>query len=220
MSALLEVDDLHVSFATEDGLVKAVDGISFNVQPGKALGVVGESGSGKTVSMLTVMGLTRAENTTISGSARFEGRDLLSLPTTDPSAGWLVPQSSRMEGRWTGSTVLARDFDGALYFREVHPGTGMVPNRAFTVLHAFGFFVDHLIVTALVLIASLVWLMTGLVRFVRRASRSIERYSFARPLDRNEGGESARVGSLSAVREPAVAVALGANVTDLDVGFI
>jgi peptide/nickel transport system ATP-binding protein len=81
--SLLEVDNLQVSFATEDGLVKAVDGISFNVEPGQALGIVGESGSGKSVSMLTVMGLTRARNSTISGSARFEGRDLLSMPGDD-----------------------------------------------------------------------------------------------------------------------------------------
>ena len=100
--------------------------------------------------------------------------DLLSLPTTDPSAGWLVPMSSRMEGRWTRSAVLARDFDGALYFRQVHPGTGMVPDGAFAVLRVFGFFVDHFIATALVVFANLVWLVMGLVRFVR-ASRPLSR---------------------------------------------
>jgi peptide/nickel transport system ATP-binding protein len=77
MAALLEVEDLRVRFATEDGVVKAVDGVSFSLESGQTLGVVGESGSGKSVSMLTVMGLTRAPNATISGSARFEGRDLL-----------------------------------------------------------------------------------------------------------------------------------------------
>jgi peptide/nickel transport system ATP-binding protein len=54
--------------------------VSVGVEPGKMLGVVGESGSGKSVSMLTVMGLTRADNATISGAARLEGRDLLHLP--------------------------------------------------------------------------------------------------------------------------------------------
>ena len=77
--------------------------------------------------------------------------------------------SSRMEGRWSRSAVLARDFDGALYVREVHPGTGMVPDGAFAVLRVFGFFVDHVIATALVVFASLVRLVMGLVRFVRRA---------------------------------------------------
>ena len=60
--ALLDVQDLRVRFATEDGVVKAVDGVSLSVDSGQMLGVVGESGSGKSVSMLTVMGLTRAEN--------------------------------------------------------------------------------------------------------------------------------------------------------------
>src|SRR5438876_1218285 len=81
--ALLEVEDLRVRFATEDGVVKAVDGVSFRVAPGRAVGIVGESGSGKSVSMLTVMGLTRAENSSISGAACFEGRDLLTLPGED-----------------------------------------------------------------------------------------------------------------------------------------
>jgi peptide/nickel transport system ATP-binding protein len=74
---LLEVEDLRVHFETEDGLVKAVDGISYTVDRGDTLGIVGESGSGKSVSSLTVMGLTRARNARISGSVRFNGQDLL-----------------------------------------------------------------------------------------------------------------------------------------------
>jgi peptide/nickel transport system ATP-binding protein len=74
---LLEVEDLRVHFETEDGLVKAVDGISYTVDRGQTLGIVGESGSGKSVSSLTVMGLTRARNARISGTVRFNGRDLL-----------------------------------------------------------------------------------------------------------------------------------------------
>jgi peptide/nickel transport system ATP-binding protein len=56
---LLQVEDLRVHFETEDGVVKAVDGISYSVDAGKALGIVGESGSGKSVSSMTVMGLER-----------------------------------------------------------------------------------------------------------------------------------------------------------------
>jgi peptide/nickel transport system ATP-binding protein len=74
---LLEVIDLRVHFETDDGLVKAVDGISYTVDRGQTLGIVGESGSGKSVSSLTVMGLTRARNARISGTVRFDGKDLL-----------------------------------------------------------------------------------------------------------------------------------------------
>jgi peptide/nickel transport system ATP-binding protein len=83
VSPLLEVDDLTVHFETEDGLVKAVDGVSFSVDNGKVLGIVGESGSGKSVSMLTVMGLSRSKNARISGAARFDGQDLIGASEED-----------------------------------------------------------------------------------------------------------------------------------------
>jgi len=76
---LLSVEDLRVRFATDDGIVHAVDGISYTVEAGHTLGIVGESGSGKTVSSLTTLGLTRAPNTTIEGRIMFGGRDLVSL---------------------------------------------------------------------------------------------------------------------------------------------
>src|SRR3954451_2225841 len=74
---LLEVENLQVHFETEDGLVKAVDGISYTVDRGQTFGIVGESGSGKSVSSLTMLGLTRARNARISGRVRFDGKDLL-----------------------------------------------------------------------------------------------------------------------------------------------
>jgi peptide/nickel transport system ATP-binding protein len=79
--ALLEVHDLHVSFGTPDGVVKAVRGVSYEVDTGQTLGIVGESGSGKSVSTQTIMGLTRGAR--ISGRALFEGRDLLTMQQKD-----------------------------------------------------------------------------------------------------------------------------------------
>jgi len=73
--ALLEVEDLHVSFRTADGIVQAVRGVSFHLEAGQTLGIVGESGSGKSVSTQTIMGLTRGAR--ISGRALFDGQDLL-----------------------------------------------------------------------------------------------------------------------------------------------
>ncbi len=82
--ALLEVNDLKVHFKTDDGIVQAVDGVSYSVDRGKALGIVGESGSGKSVSSLTVMGLTRfAGNAEITGSIVFDGQDLLESSDED-----------------------------------------------------------------------------------------------------------------------------------------
>ncbi len=75
--ALLRVEDLKVEFPTEDGIVHAVDGITYEVLPGKTLGIVGESGSGKTVSSLTTLGLTRRQGAQISGKIMFAGRDLV-----------------------------------------------------------------------------------------------------------------------------------------------
>jgi peptide/nickel transport system ATP-binding protein len=74
---LLEVCDLSVSFATREGEVRAVDGASFALGHGEVLAIVGESGSGKSVCAMTLMGLTRGPNTTISGRALFGGRDLI-----------------------------------------------------------------------------------------------------------------------------------------------
>jgi oligopeptide/dipeptide ABC transporter ATP-binding protein len=76
---LLEVRDLSVQFATEDGLVRAVDGVSFELDRGQVLGIVGESGSGKSVTAMTLMGLTRGVNARFGGSVTYKGRDLINL---------------------------------------------------------------------------------------------------------------------------------------------
>jgi peptide/nickel transport system ATP-binding protein len=81
---LLRVENLRVTYATEDGTVQAVDGISYELQRGCTLGIVGESGSGKTVAALSVLGLTRAEGATVSGRISFEGHgDLLALEESE-----------------------------------------------------------------------------------------------------------------------------------------
>ena len=76
---LLEVRDLRVSFRTEDGLVRAVDGVSFTLDAGQVLGIVGESGSGKSVTMMSIMRLIRDPNAIFEGEVIYKGRDLLKL---------------------------------------------------------------------------------------------------------------------------------------------
>jgi peptide/nickel transport system ATP-binding protein len=79
VSPLLEIADLQVRFATGDGIVRAVDGVSFSVEEGRTLGIVGESGSGKSVTGLTIMGLTRAGNAELDGQITFDGDDVLGM---------------------------------------------------------------------------------------------------------------------------------------------
>jgi oligopeptide/dipeptide ABC transporter ATP-binding protein len=76
---LLEIEDLKVHFTTDEGVVKAVDGLSLEVREGEMLGIVGESGSGKSVANMTILGLTRASNADITGRITFEGEDLLEM---------------------------------------------------------------------------------------------------------------------------------------------
>jgi peptide/nickel transport system ATP-binding protein len=77
---LLKVEDLAVSFATEEGMVQAVDGVSFQLGQGEVLAVVGESGSGKSVTAMTLMGLTRSPNARFSGEAHYKGTELIGAP--------------------------------------------------------------------------------------------------------------------------------------------
>ena len=77
---VLSIRDLAVEFRTEDGIVHAVDGISYDVFPGETLGIVGESGSGKSVSTLSILGLIpQPPGRIVSGTAMFKGKDLLTL---------------------------------------------------------------------------------------------------------------------------------------------
>ncbi len=76
---LLSVRDLTIEFSSREGVLRALDGISFDVHAGETLGVVGESGCGKTVTALTVLGLVPGAGRVVSGEVLFEGRDLLTL---------------------------------------------------------------------------------------------------------------------------------------------
>jgi peptide/nickel transport system ATP-binding protein len=74
---LLRVEGLKVQFATEDGIVRAVDGVDFALERGKVLGIVGESGCGKSVTSMTLLGLTRGPNARFEGQVLYRGQDLL-----------------------------------------------------------------------------------------------------------------------------------------------
>src|SRR6266404_4174660 len=76
---LLEVHDLKTYFRTDDGIVHAVDGVSFSVEKGETLAIVGESGCGKSVTCMTIMGLNNRRNTITEGTALFKDRDLLKI---------------------------------------------------------------------------------------------------------------------------------------------
>jgi len=84
---LLEVDDLHMHFFTRDGVVKAVDGVSFTLEAGHTLGVVGESGSGKSVTALSIMRLVpEPPGKVVQGDIRFKGESILAMPEKDQRA--------------------------------------------------------------------------------------------------------------------------------------
>jgi peptide/nickel transport system ATP-binding protein len=80
VSKFLEVNDLRIHFATDDGLVKAVDGLTFALEPGRTLGIVGESGSGKSVTSLGILGLHRGGNARVSGEVWLDGEELIGAP--------------------------------------------------------------------------------------------------------------------------------------------
>ena len=83
MAYLLEVDDLHTFFKTKKGIVKAVNGVSYRVEPGKTLGIVGESGSGKSVSAMSILKLLDGNGYINSGTITFKGRNLAECTIND-----------------------------------------------------------------------------------------------------------------------------------------
>ena len=103
MSPILTVKDLRVGFATEDGVVQAVDGVSFDLSPGEILAIVGESGCGKSVTAQTITGLTRAPNARITGSVDYRGKELNGLERQSAAR---CPRRSR--SRWSSRIRCAR----------------------------------------------------------------------------------------------------------------
>ncbi|MCU1379704.1 MAG: oligopeptide/dipeptide transporter, ATP-binding protein [Acidimicrobiales bacterium] len=87
-TAMLEVEDLQTAFHTPEGVVRAVDGVSFTLERGRTLAIVGESGSGKTVLSRSVMGLLPARGVERSGSVRYEGRELIGVPESELRKVW------------------------------------------------------------------------------------------------------------------------------------
>jgi peptide/nickel transport system ATP-binding protein len=83
---VLEVSDLRTHFFTRDGVVKAVDAVSFHVDRGEVLGLVGESGCGKSVTALSVLGLLSHPGRIVSGAVRLDGTDLIGLSARDLAA--------------------------------------------------------------------------------------------------------------------------------------
>jgi len=81
--ALLEVENLRTYFKTDQGMVRAVDGVDFEVERGETLGIVGESGAGKSVAVRSLLGLVREPGRIVSGSIRFDGQELTELSETE-----------------------------------------------------------------------------------------------------------------------------------------
>ena len=84
---LLEVEDLRTYFYTPEGIVQAVDGVSFSVDRGESLGLVGESGAGKSVTAKSILGLIRAPGRIVDGTVRFDGQDLTAMSETELRRG-------------------------------------------------------------------------------------------------------------------------------------
>ena len=83
---LLSIENLRTQFFTNDGAVRAVDGVTYQVHRGETLGLVGESGCGKSITAMTVMGLLTKPGRPVAGRVIFEGRNLLELPHEEMEA--------------------------------------------------------------------------------------------------------------------------------------
>ena len=105
---LLEVEDLKTWFQTEAGIVKAVDGVSFQLERGKTIGIVGESGSGKTVLSRSIMNLLPSKNVIRHGSVRFAGREISGLSDSAMGGVWGVEMSMVFQDPMTSLNPVMR----------------------------------------------------------------------------------------------------------------
>ena len=121
---LLRVEDLRVEFVTEDGIVHAVDGITYQVDRGRTLGIVGESGSGKTVSSLTTLGLTRQQGARISGRvSRSVLQEVCQLIEVNHRSG-------QLNLRYSGLHGVVRFKEGIIVEAKSGTETGRIPRCA------------------------------------------------------------------------------------------
>ena len=105
--SLVSIEDLHVSFLTEQGSVRAVDGVSFDLEPGKSIGIVGESGSGKSVTAKTLMNLLPSY-AQVKGSMKFDGRDLRELARKKEKHFWGVEMTMIFQDPMTSLNPVKR----------------------------------------------------------------------------------------------------------------
>jgi oligopeptide/dipeptide ABC transporter ATP-binding protein len=119
---LLVVEDLHTSFRTQRGTVRAVDGVSFEVQEGKTLGIVGESGSGKTVLSRSIMGLLPPRDVIRSGTVHFAGHELTAMDDTSLREVWGAELSMIFQDPMTALNPVKRIGDQICESLALHLG--------------------------------------------------------------------------------------------------
>ena len=125
---LVSVEDLHVSFLTEQGSVRAVDGVSFDLEPGKSIGIVGESGSGKSVTAKTLMNLLPSY-AQVEGSMKFDGRDLRGIAGKKEKHFWGVEMTMIFQDPMTSLNPVKRVGEQIAESLRVHM------NRSLSLIH-------------------------------------------------------------------------------------
>ena len=124
-ASLVSVEDLHVSFLTEQGSVRAVDGVSFDLEPGKSIGIVGESGSGKSVTAKTLMNLLPSY-AQVEGSMKFDGRDLREIARKKEKHFWGVEMTMIFQDPMTSLNPVKRVGEQIAESLRVHMNLSLI----------------------------------------------------------------------------------------------